>query len=342
MIEKEKALDNYPKPVTIEGSIKIIAQLKNSICKIENKNGNGTGFFCYIPYKKEKLKVLITNNHIINEEIIKENDKIQVSINDNKKYKIIELKNKKIYTNKNYDITIIEIKSENIDYFLELDEEILNQDIISINNKSVYILQYPNSLEGQKAAVSYGIIKGIKDEYNIIHYCCTENGSSGSPIMNLFNNKIIGIHKESVKDKNYNRGTLLKYPINKYKQYFNNNIIIKEKEDNKILFPGYITKTDNITNTSLTNIDPNAYMVYVEILRNELNSPGVDYDAIAKIIASTIYQERVVIRRIYIQIYNEDLVYRLKIELSVDFKEAVIGSFLNPTEYMMHIVLIVP
>jgi hypothetical protein len=74
-------------------------------------------------------------------------------------------------------------------------------------------------------------------------------------------------------------------------------------------------------------------MVYVEILRNELNSPGVDYDALAKIIASTIYQERVVIRRIYIQIYNEDLVYRLKIELSDDFKEAVIGSFMNPTEY---------
>ena len=114
MIEKEKAIDNFPKPVTIEGSIKIIDQLKNSICKIENKNGNGTGFFCNIPYKNEKLKVLITNNHIINEDIIKENNKIQVSINDNKQYIIIELKNKKIYTDKNYDITIIDLTKEKI------------------------------------------------------------------------------------------------------------------------------------------------------------------------------------------------------------------------------------
>ena len=45
-----------------------------------------------------------------------------------------------------------------------------------------------------KAAVSYGIINNI-DENNI-NYCFTEEDSSGSPIMNLLNNKIIGMHKE--------------------------------------------------------------------------------------------------------------------------------------------------
>lgn len=44
-IEKEKALDNYPTPVSIEGTIKILNQLQSCICTIENKNGNGTGFF---------------------------------------------------------------------------------------------------------------------------------------------------------------------------------------------------------------------------------------------------------------------------------------------------------
>ena len=47
-IEKEKLLQNYPIPVTIEVTNKILYQLKNCICKIENKNGNGTGFFCHI------------------------------------------------------------------------------------------------------------------------------------------------------------------------------------------------------------------------------------------------------------------------------------------------------
>ena len=222
-VEKEKLLDKYPAPVTIEGTNKILNQLKNYICKIENKNGNGTGFFCYIPYKNEKLEVLITNNHAINEEILKEK-RIKVSLNDEKENKIIELKNKKIYTSKLYDTTIIEINpvNDNIHNFLELDDQIFD-DFINIFNKSVYILQYPKSLDGQKAAVSYGVIKNIDDDYNIIHYCSTEYGSSGSPILNLVNNKIIGIHKENMKNNNYHRGTLLKYPINEYlNKYFNN------------------------------------------------------------------------------------------------------------------------
>ena len=152
-IEKEKAIDGYPKPVTIEGTIKILEQLKNCICKIENKNDKGTGFFCSI---NDNIKVLITNNHIIDEEIINENEKIEVSINDDKEYKIIELKNKKIYTNKEYDTTIIEInkEKENINNYIELDEKIMEQKIININSESIYILQYLNYSDGQKASAS--------------------------------------------------------------------------------------------------------------------------------------------------------------------------------------------
>ena len=223
-IEKEKAVLNSPLPVTIECTKIILKQLTNYICKIENRKGNGTGFFCSI---NDELKVLITNNHIINEDIIKRNEIIRVSLNDDKDFKTINLKNKKFYSNEKYDITIIEInpKKDNITNFLELDDEII--EISKDNPKSVYILQYPNiNLFQQKACVSYGIIKDIEEEYNIIHYCCTEHGSSGSPILNLLNNKIIGIHKESIKTKNYNRGTLLKYPINEYvEQNFPNSLI---------------------------------------------------------------------------------------------------------------------
>jgi hypothetical protein len=77
------------------------------------------------------------------------------------------------------------------------------QEIININSESIYILQYPNYSDGQKASVSYGIINKIENEYNIIHYGCTNYGSSGSPIINLLNNKVIGIHKQSSRF-NYN------------------------------------------------------------------------------------------------------------------------------------------
>ena len=35
-----------------------------------------------------------------------------------------------------------------------------------------------------------------------MHYCSTENGSSSSPILNISNNKIIGIHKKVQKQGN--------------------------------------------------------------------------------------------------------------------------------------------
>ena len=58
-MEEEKLIKNYPDPVTIEGTEKILDQMKSSICKIFK--GNGTGFFCLISYKNESLRTLINN-----------------------------------------------------------------------------------------------------------------------------------------------------------------------------------------------------------------------------------------------------------------------------------------
>jgi len=226
-IEKEKLLDKYPLPVTIEKTEIILKQMKESICIIENKTGNGTGFFC----KRLDKKLLITNNHVINEEIIEEiiKDKkiINVKLNDNKIMK--DLKIKDYYTSIKYDTTIIEIEDndKNINY-LEIDDEIFDENI-NLDNQSIYIIQYPKYVDEQKGAVSYGILNGIKEEYNIIYNCSTDHGSSGSPILKLSNQKIIGIHKEGV--SKYNRGTFLKYPINEYLNKINEKI---KKNNNEI------------------------------------------------------------------------------------------------------------
>ena len=50
--------------------------MENSICKIILEDGEkGNGFFCKIPFNSNLLPVLITNNHVLNENYI-ENDKI--------------------------------------------------------------------------------------------------------------------------------------------------------------------------------------------------------------------------------------------------------------------------
>jgi len=248
----EKLLKTYPVPVSIESTKKILYQMQNCICKINNSNGKGTGFFCYITNKKnqnEKCPVLITNNHVIDEQIIKESKSIKLSLNDDDTKTIdIKLKNRKIYTNIEYDTTIIEIKPVNDklneNNFLELDMRIF-EDNINLINEDIYIIQYPKyNFSLQKAAVSYGKIIEIKenevkigDEYNIFHICSTEEGSSGSPILNLSYNKIIGIHSGRHKKYNANLGISLQYPV---KEYLNDiNLISNKKHDSQSDFRIY-------------------------------------------------------------------------------------------------------
>ena len=230
-------LVGYPNIISFDCAKKIVEEMQKDICKIIVEEERGTGFFCKIPFpnKESMQSVLITNNHIVNENLLNNaNGKIKIYIEEEENEKVINLKNRLKYTNKEYDTTIIEIKEEdNINNFMELDEGIINNIInnknenIKYKEQTVYIIHYP---EGN-LSVSYGIINDIfEDEpYNFLHKCNTRKGSSGSPIINL-NNKIIGIHKKS-HDKNYNEGTFLNYPI---KDFISKNKTEKLK-DKKII-----------------------------------------------------------------------------------------------------------
>ena len=237
----EKHIEQYPAIISLEKSKKINEQIQNCICKIYI-GYTGTGFFCYIKNKKtnQQIPVMITNNHVIDENYLNQNKSIKISFNEEKVFKDIKLNNKKIYTNKNLDITIIEIKNEdeiNNNRFLEIDERIYqdNNPEVFFINKSAYVIQYPKDIG---ASVSYGIITGINiDNNKIYHFCITDKGSSGSPILNLESNKIIGVHRGYFeepdtqnkglfeKSKDYNEGIFLKYPINAFFSIQNNNEI---------------------------------------------------------------------------------------------------------------------
>lgn len=70
---------------------------------------------------------------------------------------------------------------------------------------------------------SQGKIKSIDDNYIIKHLCNTDHGSSGGPLINSIDYKVIGIHKGRAKDgKEYNLGIFLKEPINIFKTLINN------------------------------------------------------------------------------------------------------------------------
>ena len=225
-------LEIYPRPVSIEGTKTILNQMQDNICKIYREDGlKGTGFFCNISYNNKNIPVMMTNNHVLNQKYIEENKELQITLNDDNEDRIIKLNdNRKIYTNEEYDTTIIEIKPDidKINNFMELDEKIFKKSNNLYNKHSIYILHYCYS---DKVLVSYGILDKI-DENNIIHHFCTESGSSGSPIINLLNHKIIGIHVGGPMHDKHNKGTYLKYPIDDFiNKYLNENISINKNEN---------------------------------------------------------------------------------------------------------------
>ena len=238
--------------------------MENCICKILlNNNIIGTGFFCKIPFNNNNLlPVLITNNHVLNVNDIDNNKIINIMINN--KLKKIEIDDsRKKYTNsdKNVDITIIEIKpkKDGINNYLEIDEEDLYKDKEQIEleyrKKSIYILHYLN----EELSVSYGLINNIIDNKKINHYCNTEESSSGSPILSLKTKKVIGIHYDCSTNLEINFGTSIKYAIdefnkyNNFKEYRNEiNIIYKtDKEGEENIFGEKFVENNKNNNIEL-------------------------------------------------------------------------------------------
>lgn len=231
---KEHKIGDNPDSLSAEQMRQALYQMEISICKIKKENNIfGTGFFCKIPFpnKLTLLPVLTTCNHVLDSNDISEGKRINFSLNNDKlKYSIVIDKSRITYTNAKYDITIIEMKPEEdnikIDSFLDVDENINKSNPNdTYKEQSVYILHYE---EGKNMKYSIGIIKSIsEDNFNIRHLCSTKVGSSGGPIINLFNYKVMGVHK-GYKNK-FNLGTHLKIGIeefNKINYPKKNNVIL--------------------------------------------------------------------------------------------------------------------
>ena len=202
-----------------------ISGIELCICKIEAqyKSGDkyiykrGSGFFCNIPDKN--LKVLMTNNHVLNQEFLDTAKKLNYSIEENfikKDYELNLEKKRYKYTDEELDFTIIEIlKEDKILKFLEIDDFIYNKDYIE---EKIVVIQYPLS---QNLKISSGKIIGKQDNC-LLYDVGTDGGSSGSPLILLDNLKIIGLHKagyykgeKKIKKNKINLGVPLNLIINK-------------------------------------------------------------------------------------------------------------------------------
>jgi len=223
------------KPIELSKKEKL-KYMENYICKVIGDKIVGTGFFFKVKGITELIPVLITNYHIINDEYLGKNNFLKVYIKGN--YQLIKInKESKLYSSERdkYDIMIIKLNDDKdaINNYLEIERKIFENDsLLTYKKEDIYILHHPKSMSG-KACISYG--KGIEliNKYDIKHFCYTDIGSSGGPIISLSTNKVIGIHKGFIDNgaKSFNIGTFLKFPLDELdskikKNFLENNHII--------------------------------------------------------------------------------------------------------------------
>ena len=180
----------------------IDSHLAKSVCKIlieSFKNGlpviiTASGFFCN--YSSKKVKFLMTNNHVLNQEFLDNEENLNYIIEDNgnqeKRQLNLKLKRYK-FTDKELDFTIIEIRKEDkILNFIDIDEN------INLNIAEKEYLFSLNYTKGEQLKYSHGIYLKKNNKY-FIYTIGTNHGASGAPIFLLKKKKIIGLHKGSLK-----------------------------------------------------------------------------------------------------------------------------------------------
>jgi surface protein len=258
-------------------NINTINKLEKNICKIYKIKDGGieNGFFSLIPYpdKSKSIPALITNNKILNMQDISLNKTIKIFYNDNNNNKVEKLitinNNRKVFTDEDIDITIIEIIPDSdgikVENFLQIDEEIFKNNYNDIYKEhDIYMLLYPNS---NTSSYYKGTLKSIGDKK--IYFTCNEDTiSPGLPILSVPENKVIGI------SQNNNEGVSIRIAFEKFNNMNNNKNNILCLNDNKI------SKCNNIIEMVIENNDENEidednniYRIctYIE---NSINNPN--------------------------------------------------------------------
>jgi len=208
-----------PRSLTTEETEKILEQMKKSICKLILEDGSeGIGFFCSVI----NYSLIITNYTFVNESLLNKNNvKIKIYLGKNNEFKEIDLKDRIKYTNKENNITLIELKKEEIDKIgninLEIDENIKEGKLSKLIGETIYII-YQN--KDKNISVSYSVIEKYEEnDCNFKYISAINNDNSIALILNLSNFKIAGIHIKN--EKNNNLGLFFNKTIKEFIEKYN-------------------------------------------------------------------------------------------------------------------------
>ncbi len=216
--KEKKSMKFYPEQITKAkpiplSNMKRYLQKEDATCKLIT--GKGTGFFCELQLQDYKLKVLLTCNHVLNEDLIKNNSKIKIKYkNTIKEITINELRF--VCTNELLDYTCIQILfNDNINDYFQIDSNINNNNPNEIYNNELFaIYQCP---EESDVSLIEGKIEDFKSNGVILHNISTDFGSSGGPLILSNNLNIVGIHRGKLNNE-LNQAIFIKNVLDDIKQ----------------------------------------------------------------------------------------------------------------------------
>jgi hypothetical protein len=212
------------------------------------------------------LPVLITVNFIFGNELLYNDHQTILLELKNKSHIKLDLNDRIKYSNREFKTAIIEIKeNDGIRDFLELDDLIIKDILYNENLNMEFIKQtlYTIQYGGGELSTSYGIMDKIDEyqQFEFFHKCCTERGSSGSPILNL-KNKIIGMHTQGDIRNNISIGIFLNYPIKEFIQ-------INAKQNNEKLLKEFNKKYNlDINDFNITKLNLSRKFAGNELLKD--------------------------------------------------------------------------
>ena len=195
--------------------------------------------------------------------MIKGGTKIQISFANNSFSRVIELDESRLsYNNKIDWITFIEVKYSDgfkLENFLELDD--FENITSNYEENAVYLLQYRY---GKEICVSPGKLKKSDKEKTtskerkkeiIFHNCSSYDGSGGSPLINIKNHKVVGIHRGYIPVSKINCGYFIKESLENFHKIIDNkkpndkSSLLQNKSYN-IEFSNIINENNEILNDS--------------------------------------------------------------------------------------------
>ena len=236
---KDSTIVKKPQVLTKSQKDVILKQQSKSLCQISTKEGKASGFLCKIPYP-----VLITSNHILNESQIKPGKEIYIDFVDEDKkisHKTIKIGNERTtysiekLNEDEIDVTIIELKlgEDNLDKqeFIEIDKDLMNERVEKLyEGKDVYIIYYEKDERKMSATGIINKIEKKNNTFTLIHTCDAKHDTSGSPILS-YDHKVIGLNQKNVPNGQFNRATLLQFPIKEFLTKLEQKKVFSAKEN---------------------------------------------------------------------------------------------------------------